>query len=142
VQSPNLLRRSNILRSELGDHFMAHPGTTVMAVYPDRVNMWLGASQGYEVLGLRDTVGVKLESINVPPEVAAARLPGAGRRLAAFMEKLDRVSAWSVAVRAEAEGRIRPSLLFGDKVSYSLGERDLDRVRQGMKALAKMHFLA
>jgi len=142
VQSPNLLRRSNILRPELGDHFMAHPGTTVMAIYPERVNMWLGASQGYEVLGLRDTVGVKLESINVPPEVAAARLPGAGRRLAAFIDKLERVAAWSVAVRSEAEGRIRPSLLFGDRVSYALTARDMDRVRQGMKALAQMHFLA
>jgi choline dehydrogenase-like flavoprotein len=142
VQSPNLLRRSKIIRPELGEHFMAHPGTTVMAVYPEPVNMWLGASQGYEVLGLRDTVGVKLESINVPPEVAAARLPGAGRRLAEWIDKLGRVSAWSVAVRAEAEGRIRPSRLFGDKVTYALTEHDLDRVRQGMKALAKMHFLA
>ncbi len=142
VQSPNLLRRSKIGGRAVGEHFMAHPGTTVMGVYPDRVNMWRGASQGYEAIGLRDTVGVKLESINVPPEVAAARFPGAGRRLARWLDRLDRVAAWSVAVRAEAEGRIRPSLLFGDHVSYSLTDGDMDRVRQGMKALAAMHFQA
>lgn len=142
IQSPNLLRRSGIRRPSLGDHFMAHPGTAVMALYPDVVGAWTGASQGYEVLGLRDTVGVKLESINVPPEVSAARFPGAGRRLAAYLERLDHVASWAVAVRAEAEGRIRPSLLFTDHVKYDLTAHDLDRTRRGMKHLAEMHFLA
>jgi choline dehydrogenase-like flavoprotein len=142
IQSPNLLRRSGIRRPHLGDHFMAHPGTAVMAVYPNVVGAWTGASQGYEVLGLRDTVGVKLESINVPPEVAAARFPGVGRRLGAYLDRLDHVATWSVAVRAEAEGRIRPSRLFGDHVKYDLTANDIDRTRRGMKHLAEMHFLA
>jgi len=71
VQSPNLLRRSGVRLPALGEGFMAHPGTTVMGRYPSEVNAWRGASQGYEVLGLRNTLGVKLESINVPPEVVS-----------------------------------------------------------------------
>ncbi len=142
VQSPVLLHRSRIRHPHLGAHFMAHPGTTVMGVYPDRVDMWTGASQGYEVLGLRDSVGVKLESINVPPEVVAARLPGAGARLSAWVDKLPYVASWAVAVKAEAEGSVRPSRLFGAQVSYSLLERDIDRLRRGMRALGEMHFAA
>lgn len=142
VQSPNLLRRSGLRAKHLGEHFMAHPGTAVMGLYPQPVGAWTGASQGFEVLGLRDTVGVKLESINVPPEVAAARFPGAGRRLAAYLERLDHLASWAVAVRAEAEGRIRPSRLFGDHVSYDLSRHDMERVRRGMKHLCEMHFLA
>jgi choline dehydrogenase-like flavoprotein len=142
VQSPNLLRRSGLGGAHLGEHFMAHPGTAVMGLYPDPVGAWSGASQGFEVLGLRDTVGVKLESINVPPEVTAARFPGAGRRLAAYLERLDHVASWAVAVRAEAEGRIRPSRLFGDHVRYDLTAGDIDRVRRGLKHLSEMHFLA
>jgi choline dehydrogenase-like flavoprotein len=106
------------------------------------VGAWTGASQGFEVLGLRDTLGAKMESINVPPEVAAARLPGAGRRLAAYIERLDHAAIWMVAVRAEAEGRIRPSRLFGDHVTYDLTGHDIDRVRRGLKRLCEMHFLA
>jgi len=121
---------------------MIHPGTGVIGIYPAPVGAWTGASQGFEVLGLRDTLGVKLESINVPPEVTAARLPGAGRRLAPYLERLDHIATWAVAVRAEAEGRIRPSRLFGDHVRYDPTARDLDRVRRGMKHLAEMHFLA
>ncbi|HVR63817.1 MAG TPA: GMC family oxidoreductase [Polyangia bacterium] len=142
VQSPNLLRRSGVRREHLGDHFMAHPGTALLAFYPQPVGAWSGASQGFEALGLRDTLGAKMESVNVPPEVAAARLPGAGRRLAAFVDRLDHAAIWMVAVRAEAEGRIRPSVLFGDHVAYDLTAADMDRVRQGLRRLAEMHFLA
>ena len=142
VQSPNLLARSGVRGPELGRHFMAHPGSTVMGLYPDVVNMWLGAAQGYEAYGLRDTLGVKIESINVPPEVIAARLPGAGPRFAQYLERLDHVAAWSIAVRAEGEGRTRPSRLFGDLLTYAVTSRDLDRMRQGLKRAAEMHFYA
>jgi choline dehydrogenase-like flavoprotein len=142
VQTPALLQRSKIRHPHLGEHFMAHPGTTVMGVYPERVDMWTGASQGYEVLGLRDTFGVKLESINVPPEVVAARLPGAGARLNAWIDKLPYLTSWAVAVKAQAEGRVRASALFGAQVYYSLTEDDIGRLRRGMRALAEMHFHA
>jgi choline dehydrogenase-like flavoprotein len=142
IQSPNLLRRSGLRGEHLGEHFMAHPGTSVMALYPETVDMWRGASQGYEMYGLRDTLGVKFETINVPPEVASARLPGAGVRLAGYLERLDHLAIWAVALRAEAEGRVRPSWLLGDAVHYTLTEGDLGRLRQAMKRLAEMHFLA
>jgi choline dehydrogenase-like flavoprotein len=142
IQSPSLLRRSGLAGEHLGEHFMAHPGTSVMALYPERVDMWRGASQGYEMYGLRDSLGVKFETINVPPEVASARLPGAGKRLAHYLERLDHLAVWAVALRAEAEGSVRPSWLLGDVVRYTLTEGDLGRLRQAMKRLAEMHFLA
>jgi choline dehydrogenase-like flavoprotein len=47
-----------------------------------------------------------------------------------------------VALRADAEGRIRPSRIFGDMVRYDLTPRDLERLRDGMRTLAAMHFAA
>jgi choline dehydrogenase-like flavoprotein len=142
IQSSNLLWRSGIRAAHLGEHFMAHPGTAVMGLYPTRVDSWTGASQGWEAYGLRDTLGVKFESINVPPEVTAARLPGAGARFAEYLSRLPHVANWSVALRAEAEGRIRPSLLFGDAVTYTLTKMDLQRLRDAIRKLAEMHFYA
>jgi len=145
VQSPNLLRRSGIATGSaaLGNHFMAHPGTSVVGLYRDPVNPWTGASQGYEAYGLRDLLGVKFESINVPPEVAASRLPGVGARFAARVERLPHLAIWAAALRADAEGTVRPSrLLGGDLVRYTPTPGDLDRLRQGLKRLAEMHFLA
>jgi len=142
IQSSNLLWRSGVRPAHLGQHFMAHPGTALMGLYPHRVDAWTGASQGYEVFGLRDTVGVKFETINVPPEVTAARLPGAGERFARRLEELPHVANWAVALKAEAQGTVRPSLLFGDMVRYDLTRGDLERLRKAMRTLAEMHFAA
>ena len=94
------------------------------------------------MFGLRDTVGVKFETINVPPEVTAARLPGAGARFARRLDELRHVANWAVALKADAEGSVRPSLLFGDYVRYDLTRGDLERLRSGMRTLAEMHFAA
>jgi choline dehydrogenase-like flavoprotein len=145
IQSPNLLRRSGVGRnnSALGNHFMAHPGTALAGVYPDRVNPWTGAAQGYEAYGLRDTLGVKFESINVPPEVAASRVPGFGADFARRAKSLPNVAIWAAALRADGEGTVRPSrFLGGDMVRYAVTQNDLDRLRKGLKRLAEMHFLA
>lgn len=142
IQSSNLLWRSGVRSPHLGRHFMAHPGTALMGLYPERVDAWTGASQGYEVFGLRDTVGVKFETINVPPEVTAARLPGAGARFARRLEELPHVANWAVALKADAEGLVRPSLFFGDYVRYDLLQSDVERLRRGMRTLAEMHFAA
>jgi choline dehydrogenase-like flavoprotein len=140
IQSPNLLRRSGVRHAALGRHFMAHPGASLLAFYSDRISAWTGAAQGYEVTSLRDTEGVKFESLNVPPEVTASRLPGAGRRLASYLERLDHCATFAVVVRAEAEGTVRPSRLFGDHVRYDPLAKDLDRMRRGLKRVAEIHF--
>jgi choline dehydrogenase-like flavoprotein len=142
IQSSNLLWRSKLRSPALGKHFMAHPGTAVMGLYAERVDAWTGAAQGYEAYGMRDTLGVKFETINVPPEVTAARLPGAGARFARRLEELPHVANWSLALKAEAEGTVRPSLLFGDKVSYDLTPGDLGRLRDSIRVMAEMHFAA
>jgi len=142
VQSPALLARSGVRHAHLGAHFMAHPGTSVTGIYPSRVDQWNGASQGFEAFGLRDTLGVKFETINVPPEIAASRLPGAGQRFAGWLERLPHLAIWAIALRAEAEGTVRPSRLFGESVRYDLTAADLVRLRKGMRVLAEMHFLA
>ena len=145
IQSPNLLRRSKAGRGgdALGNHFTAHPGMSVVGVYPEPIHMWTGASQGFEAFGLRDTLGVKFETLNVPPEITASRLPGAGARWGAWIEKLPYLAGWAVALRADTEGSVRPSVLFGgDVVYYSMIKSDLERMRNAVRRIAEMHFLA
>lgn len=142
VQSPALLSRSGVKSAHLGRHFMSHPGTSVAGIYPERVDPWVGASQGFEAYGMRDSLGVKFESINVPPEIVASRMPGAGARFAASLERLPYMAIWAAALRAEAQGTVTPSWLFGEKVVYDLTESDMTRLRQGLRVLAEMHFQA
>ena len=65
----------------LGTLFRAHPGTGVFGVYKDPVDHNLGATQGWASMAFRDDPGLKLETLAIPPEMVAGRLPGGGREL-------------------------------------------------------------
>jgi choline dehydrogenase-like flavoprotein len=76
VWTPILLRSSG-LRGRVGDGFQAHPGVAVVGAFDEQVGMGFGATQAYEVPLHEDRL--KLESISLPPELLAARLPSTAR---------------------------------------------------------------
>ena len=49
IQTPGLLRRSGVRSRHLGEHFQTHPAVGLVGVFDQPVNMWFGATQGYEV---------------------------------------------------------------------------------------------
>jgi len=140
IQTPLLLRRSG-LRGRVGDGFMSHPGSAVVGRFAERVGMGFGATQGYEV-PLRER-GYKLESLALPPEMLAARLPGAGPVWQERLRALGHYAQWCVQVRMKAVGKVRASLLDGSaKVSYEPTLDDLFRLREALTLLCKMMFAA
>lgn len=140
VQSPSLLRKSGLRHGPVGDGFAAHPGVSVGGLYDQPVRMWEGATQGYEVIGLRRE-GLKFEALGFGAEILAMRLPGAGAEFARSLGQLDHWVEWGAALRAEARGTVRPSGQ-GSKVRYALTDGDLARVRRGVRVLGQLHFAA
>ena len=139
VYTPALLWNSG-LRGRVGEGFQAHPGAAVVGQFPDSVGMGFGATQSYEV-PLRER-GYKLESLALPPELLAARLPGAGRSWQRDLQHLDRFAQFCAVHRAAARGRVRPTT-FGDvAVRYELLQSDFDRVKQSVALLVRMMFAA
>ena len=140
VQSPVILRRSG-LRGMVGERFMAHPGVAVVGRFRDPVEMSFGGTQAYEV-PLRDRK-LKLESLSLPPEMLAARIPGAGPEWNERITQLDHFAQWATLVRMEAVGRVRPAL-FGHgsdaAVRYMPTARDIERLRDGVALLCRMMF--
>ena len=65
-----------------------HPGVGLGGVFDQPVEMNFGATQGAECTHLRKTERIKLETIAMPPELAAVRIPGIGQEL---MKKLRRL---------------------------------------------------
>ncbi|MEZ4328291.1 MAG: GMC family oxidoreductase [Polyangiales bacterium] len=141
IQTPVLLHASGVRGGLVGRRFQAHPGTSVMGVFEDRVNMFFGATQGYETTHFWDE-RMKFESVAVQPEIAATRLPGFGPALQARLANVGHVAQWGVQVRAEAHGRVRPGLLGGESVWYDLTARDVARYRVGIRRLIEMMFAA
>ena len=79
MQTPVILEKSGLAQGSgyLGRELMLHPGLAIMAVFPEVIDPWKGATQGFHSLHfLRE--GIKLEVLWSPPAVLAARLPGLG----------------------------------------------------------------
>jgi choline dehydrogenase-like flavoprotein len=102
--------------------------------------MSFGATQAYEV-PLRER-GMKLESLALPPELLAARLPGAGEEWQRELRKLDYFAQFCTVIRMQARGRVRPSWLGGVKVTYEPLPQDVARLKEGVALLVRVMFAA
>ncbi|MEW5738407.1 MAG: GMC family oxidoreductase [Myxococcota bacterium] len=143
THSPVLLARSGVRLPALGEFFRAHPGTGVFGDYETPVDMNVGATQGWASIAFRESPGLKLETLAIPPELVASRLAGGGRELMARLARYRHLAMWCHAVRAESTGTVKPSRLGGRPVvRYTLDRRDMERFRQGMVLLARQHFAA
>jgi choline dehydrogenase-like flavoprotein len=138
--TPVLLWRSG-LRGRVGEGFQAHPGAAIVGRFREQVGMGFGATQAYEV-PLHEQ-GLKLESLSLPPELLAARLPGAGEELQRRLRQLDYFAQWAAVVRMQARGRVRPSRLAGGpQVRYEPLPRDLAVLKRGLALIVRMMFAA
>ena len=142
IQTPNVLRRSGLRARAIGEHFQCHPGFGIGGVFDRPVTMSFGATQGAESTHLRKTERIKLETIGMPPELAAVRIPGIGHDLMSRMGVFSNLAVWAVVVRAEAEGTVRAGWGGRDKVRLDFTRRDVERTRKGTAILARMMFEA
>jgi choline dehydrogenase-like flavoprotein len=132
IQTPNLLRRSGVRARALGRHFQAHPGIGVAGVFDRPIQMDFGTTQGAETAHFRKTDRFKIETITMPPELLAARMPGAGAELMRKLGEYPNIAVWGVQIRSDAEGVVKTGFGGRDKVVYSLTERDMHAARKAL----------
>ncbi|MFI5305797.1 MAG: GMC family oxidoreductase N-terminal domain-containing protein [Polyangiales bacterium] len=137
VHTPLLLLRSGIRRL-VGDGFQAHPGAAVVGRFAEPVGMGYGAVQAYEVP--LPALGMKLESLSLPPELLASRLPGAGAEWQRRLHQLEYFAQWAAVVRMRAVGRVRRGLWGGPRVDYEPTQDDFARLKHGTSLLVRMMF--
>jgi len=138
--TPLLLNRSGVRHPLLGERFQAHPGAAFVGAFDEPVHMGFGASQGYEI-PMRDR-GFKMEALALPPDMLAARLPGAGKAWQERVSKLGHYAQWGCLARMEAKGRVRAGLFDGVSVRYEPTESDLAIVREALLLVGKLMFAA
>jgi choline dehydrogenase-like flavoprotein len=143
IQTPLLLRRSKIGRRSrlVGERFQAHPGTAVVGVFEQPVRMWFGATQGYESTHYWER-RMKFETIALPPELGAVRLPGLGAALMRSLAEYGHVAQWAVQVRARAHGRVREGRGGRAVIRYDPTDEDVRVLKEGVLRLAEMLFAA
>jgi len=142
VQTPNLLRRSGLRSPALGQHFQCHPGSAIAGVFDDELQARAGATQGAESTSLRQTLGVKFETIALQPELAAVRIPGVGRALMHRFGVYSHLTTWAMVLRAGAEGTVDAAWGGRDRVRFNPSSSDMQRAVRGIALLARMMFEA
>lgn len=141
IQTPTLLARSGVRSRHLGLHLQGHPGTPLIGVFDDEVNMWSGATQGYEIDAYRQAGRFKVETVSLPPETFLATLPGVGDSWVAAMAQASRAASWAVALRAYAHGEVREGR-FGRTIRFDPETRDIENLRRALRITAELLFLA
>ena len=142
VQTPGILRRSGLRNAAIGQHFQCHPGHGVAGRFERPVHMDFGAVQGAESVHFRQSHGFKLEALAMPPELAAARVPGVGE---AFRERLadwSHLAVWVAQFRAEAQGTVDRSWTGAERVRFTPSENDMKRLRFACATLVRLFFEA
>ncbi len=140
IQTPVILQRSGVRHAAVGAHFQIHPGLGLAGLFDAPVRMQVGATQGAESVHFRESHRFKLETISLPPELIAARIPGVGREWVQRLTDYSRLAAWALQVRARAEGTVRAAWGGGAKVRLTLTEDDVRAARMGAAVLAQMLF--
>ena len=141
IQTPILLAQSGVRSPHLGRHFQGHPGAGLAGVFDEPVNLWSGATQGYECDHHRVDGRFKVEALSLPPELLFARLPGVGRAWIKNIAEAGHLALWAVQLRAYAEGVVRGSLAAAN-LRFDLEPRDVANLRRGLRVTAELLFAA
>ena len=136
VQTPALLRRSGVRNRHLGRHFQGHPGMAVVGLFDHEVGLGDGATQGFEIDGLRSDARVKLETLATPPETFFGGMPGTGRHWVELMAEFPRAAVWVLPLRAYGEGAVGRT----GSIDFTLDPRDLPNLRRGLRRAADLMF--
>jgi choline dehydrogenase-like flavoprotein len=125
----------------VGERFQCHPGAGVVGVFDRPVRMWSGATQGYESTHYWSE-RMKFETVAMPLELAAARLPGIGPELMRGLAEYPHLAIWGVQVRARAHGRVKRGLFGNVAIEYDMTDEDVRTLKLGVRRLVEMMFAA
>jgi choline dehydrogenase-like flavoprotein len=139
LHTPLLLRKAG-LRGLVGERFQAHPGAAVVGVFDSPVVQGFGATQGYEI-PLRER-GFKIESLSLPPELLAARLPGVGADWQRRIADLGHYAHWAAQVRMRAHGSVRADFSGRPRVRFTPLKGDMQKVRESVALMVRLFFAA
>lgn len=149
INSPVLLLRSNLATSsgQLGKNLTLHPTTAVMGVFDEVIDPGYGIPQSAmcdEFLNKNgDGRGFWIEAVPVQPALGAISLPGFGEPHRRLMRMFSHIGASIVLVKdTDSGGEVRVNESGRPVISYKLGNRDLETLKEGIKVAAKIHFAA
>ncbi len=145
MATPLILQRSEAANASgyVGRDLQLHPGLAIMAIFPEPIRPWEGATQGYHSLQFLEE-GIKLEVLWAPPAVLAARLPGLGHDYQQHLTTYHRMAPFDVFIAAErSRGTVRPKRGSWDPdLAFDFDRRDVELIQRGLGILSDICWAA
>lgn len=145
MATPIILLKSGLANSSglVGKDLRFHPGLAVMAMFPEKIDPWKGATQGYHSLAFLEE-GLKFEVLWSPPAVLATRMPGLGHEYQRHLLKYDHLAPFDVICAADnSVGEVKPRMGSLDPdIRYHFDRRDVDIMRKGLGILSDICWAA
>lgn len=137
MQTPVILLKSGLNGRWVGNDLQFHPGLALMAMYEEKIDPWVGATQGYHSLH-HIKEGIKLEVLWAPPAILATRLPGIGHEYQRNLLNYDRMAPFDVITAANrSRGRVRASRFgWNPKIAFDLHDDDMALLMKGLSILS------
>ncbi|HTF36628.1 MAG TPA: GMC family oxidoreductase [Myxococcota bacterium] len=147
--TPALLLRSGLacFAAGAGAGVQLHTSLHVTARFSDPVYGYYGPTMAYAVSEFSDVngragPGFMLENTAVHPIATASALPGFGKEHARLLSELPFLARALVVLRDRTRGRVRLGETGEPLLTYTLGDQDLTRLRDGMVAIARAYLAA
>jgi choline dehydrogenase-like flavoprotein len=145
MATPILLLRSGVSNAHgwIGKDLQLHPGLAIMAVFPDRIDPWIGATQGYHSLEFLKE-GIKLEVLWSPPSVLATRLPGVGHEFQHHLLNYGHMAPFDVIIAAEhSRGTVSPKRTgWNPDITFDFAREDVALIQRGLGILSDICWAA
>jgi choline dehydrogenase-like flavoprotein len=138
--TPTILQRSGITHPELGKNLRAHPGGIMLARFPEDIQPWMGATQGYHVTRFLPE-GIKLEAAWTTQSIFAANFKGVGEEFTNQVHDMRHMIAWDTWSSGDScDGQVRALPGGLHDIQFNLGQGDANRLQEGIAKLADMAF--
>ena len=121
----------------VGRGLHVHPGSAVFGLCDEEINLWRGATQG-AYFHHPDLPGVLPHGFSAPPEVCLMAMDMVGERLEEGLKLLPHLAGMVVMVSDKGEGEVRATPDGRAKVSYDFAEKDIQRIKLGMRETARV----
>ncbi len=140
IGTPRLLWHTGLAEvasGATGKGLHIHPGSAVLGMCDERIELWRGATQG-AFFHHPDLPGVLPHTFTAPPEVCLATAGFVGPRLQEGLEKLPYLCGLIVLVSDKGQGMVKAKPNGRADVTYDFDPNDLVRAKRGLIESAKV----